>query len=101
MARILLLLLAFESVATVTNAQRPTLVTICAPTGHNQTNTTTYTSLTVASTELTKYPGYVKGTCAKNCPILCTDFPSFNATGIQCRCNSVQCGLNAKVTSNK
>jgi Calcium-binding EGF domain len=83
--------------ATVTHAQRPIMVSICAPMGNQ-----TYVSLTVASTELPKYPGYVKGTCAKNCPTLCTNFPSFHATGTTCRCNgaAIKCGINAKASAN-
>jgi Malectin domain/Calcium-binding EGF domain len=92
--------LAFALIgAAAAQIRAPIKVNICVPVGNN-----THTPLTVLSTELEKYPGYVKGACSKICTTICKAFPlrEVNAVG-QCICKglSLKCGANAVPSNDK
>jgi Calcium-binding EGF domain len=92
-------ILLFLVVLGAVSAQRPAQVNICYPVGNS-----VYSSITVLSTELAKYPGYSKGQCKRQCKTICADFSSsqVNAAG-QCTCvgKPLNCGANAKLSSDK
>jgi Calcium-binding EGF domain len=98
MLQVLLFLALTGGATTSAQTLRPSKVNICYPIGNN-----VHATKMVAYTELDQYPGYIKGNCGVHCQTLCLDFPSFNATANQYRCNGAafQCGSNAKVASTK
>jgi Calcium-binding EGF domain len=99
MMSIIFLLLVALLGATNAQVRPPPKVNICYPIGNN-----VYSTASVLSAELDKYPGYVKGKCDRICTTLCSTFPSreVNAAG-QCICKGVplKCGPNATPSNDK
>jgi Calcium-binding EGF domain len=95
--KIVVLLLALVGSAAA-QLRPPSKINICAPIGNN-----VYSTVAVLPTEVSKYPGHVKGACTKVCATVCKDLlREVNAAG-QCICkgSALKCGANAKPSNDK